>query len=346
MTGPIPSAALLPGMVPDEVLPELWRQSLAVYYDTRPLDPEAPAAPPAIRQYHLGQALFIDTQFDAQHFRRDAAWLARNSDTDHVTIQFFVSGRNRVVNDGHSFMQQPGNITMVNLGREVMAESTEADTLTLILPRELLQNGLPQLLDRSGALFEDNSASAQVFGNHMLSLRQTLGRAAADEADSIAQGTLALLDALTRHRDIGAAAAQSATLATICRHIDRSLKDPTLDAESLCREFRCSRATLYRLFQPLGGVREHIQRRRLMTCFRAISAPAQAHRRIFDIALDYGFNSPSHFSSLFRTHFGMTPREARERGINRPALPALAESGTAETAVQAMWAWARGLAGS
>ncbi|MFN4312115.1 MAG: helix-turn-helix domain-containing protein [Ferrovibrio sp.] len=344
MSGSIPSAALLPGMVPDEALPELWRQSLAIYYDTQALAPAA--APPAIRQYHLGQMLLIDTRFGPQRFSRDAAWLARHGDVDHCTVQFFVSGRNRVVNGGNDFVQHPDNITMVNLGREVQAESTEADTLTLILPRELLQGELPQLLDRCGALFEDHSASARVFANHMLSLRQTLDRAAAAEADAIAQGTLALLDALTRHRDIAATPAKGTTLTTICRHIDAHLSDPALDAESLCRQFRCSRATLYRLFQPLGGVREHIQRRRLMACFRAISAPARAHRRIFDIALDYGFSSPSHFSSLFRAHFGMTPREARERGGNRPALPALAKGGTAETAVQAMWTWARGLAGS
>lgn len=345
MTAPIPSAALLPGMVPDEVLPDLWRQSIAPFFDSRPRDRARAGQPPVIRQYHLGQALFVDTAFVAQQFRRDPGWMARHDDADHLLLQLFVRGTNRGTNGNRDFVEQSGNVYAVNLSREVTAESTDAETLSLVLPRALLQAELPQLVDASGALFEDNSASAQIFANHLLSLRQHLGNAQASEAQAIVHGTLGLLDALTRNRDIGASPAQGATLTTICHHIDRHLHDPALDVASLCSQFRCSRATLYRLFQPLGGVREHIQRRRLMACFRAITAPSQAQRRIFDIALDFGFASPSHFSSLFRAHFGMTPSEARESGGVRPAPPTLAEGNTAETATEAMWRWARGLAG-
>lgn len=346
MAEAIPQACLLPGMVPDEELPALWRTSIAPFFDSQPLaGPDVNGYRPSIRQYHLGQAMFVDTDFAAQQFRRDPAWMAQNDDADHLLLQVFLRGSNQGSNGGSDFSEQPGNIFAVNLSRTVEARSTDAETLTLVLPRDLLARTLPQLLGATGALFEDGSASARIFVDHMLSLRRYLGIATTAEIPALLQGTLGLLDSLTRHRDGGSSAAGGATLAAICRHIEQHLQDPDLDVDSLCRQFRCSRATIYRLFKPLGGVREHIQQRRLAGCFKAMVSPGQAHRRIFDIAMDFGFSSPSHFSTLFREHFGMTPRQAREAGMSAriPPLPPSGR-GPAEDA-ELMRQWVKKLGG-
>jgi len=347
MAGLIPRASLVPGMVPDEILPSLWRHSIAAFFDAQPLDAADGGAArlPEIHQYHLGQALFIEASFSQQQFRRDAGWMARHDDADHLLLQLFARGSNRGSNGGQTFTERPGNIYAVNLSREVDAISTDADTLSLVLPRDLVLGDLPRLADASGAVFDEQSAAARIFVDHMLSLRSHLDGVTVAELPAIVQGTLGLLDSLARHGDVASSAAHSATLAAICRHIDRHLDDPTLGVDGLCEQFRCSRATVYRLFQPLGGVREHIQRRRLVGCFKAIVSPAQAHRRIFDIAQDFGFVSPSHFSSLFREYFGMTPRDAREAGtIPASALPADAPpAATAAGEAEMMWQWAKTL---
>lgn len=347
MSKAVPKASLVRGTVPDAELPRLWQQGIAPYLDARP--PRKPAAERPhdaldryrLHQYHLGQFLLIDASFAGQEFHRDPAWMARHDDTDHLGLQLFVEGENHVQNGRQEFCVQPGNIFAVNLSREVHAASTGADTLTLILPRDLLRSELPQLLDSSGAIFENDSTSARVFSDHLRSLRRHVDNATIDEVPAITQGTIGLLDALTRHNDIGTTQARSATLTALCRHIDRHLADPELGPDNLCSAFRCSRATLYRLFKPLGGVHEHIQRRRLLACFKAITATGQAHRRIFDIAMDYGFVSPSHFSSLFRAHFGMTPRDARDGAIAGPVSPA-PTPGDGDPATS-MWQWAKTL---
>jgi AraC-like DNA-binding protein len=42
---------------------------------------------------------------------------------------------------------------------------------------------------------------------------------------------------------------------------------------------------------------------------------AQRGRTVTAIALDHGFNSPTHFGRVFRAKFGRTPREfRRDRG--------------------------------
>ncbi len=339
----IPRASLVPGMVPDEVLAPLWRESITPYFDAQPI---GEAGTPAIHQYHLGRALFADTTFSAQHFRRDPGWMARNDDADHLMLQLYVRGTNCGINGNKTFLEKPGNIYAVNLAFDTDAKSTEAEVQTLILPRDLLMEDLAHLVDASGALFPDESASALIFSDHMLSLRRHLRVAQAVEIPMIMQATIGLLDSLSTHGDVESTAARSATLRTLCRYIDDNLRDPTLGVDGLCRQFRCSRATLYRLFSPLGGVREHIQRRRLIACFKAIVS--QGQRRIYDIALDFGFVSPSHFSTLFRAHFGITPREARDAGLQRAGMSTRIELVTAGHSpaedIELMWHWGKTLA--
>ncbi len=345
----IPKASLTRGMAPDEWLQPLFSQSIAAYFDAEAvLDPAQSKTPPEIHQYHLGQALFMDSKFEAQRFRRDMAMMARHDDTDHLSLQYFVRGSNKVVNGAAEYIEQPGNIYAVNLAYKIDAISENSEVLLLVLPRELVRREIPQLTDALGGIFAQDSASAQIFSHHMMALKHSLARATAEETPSIIQGTLGLLGALVQGGDITASAAQQATLRTMCSFIDRHLRGPDLGVESLCKQFRCSRATLYRLFKPLGGVREHIQRRRLMACFKAIAM--QSHRRIFDIALDYGFVSPSHFSNLFRDYFGMTPREAREAGNQPPQVVTRIElvkapvGVTAREDAETMWQWGRTLA--
>lgn len=345
----IPKASLVRGMVPDELLQPLFSQAIGAYLDAQPvLDPAQSKAPPEIHQYHLGQALFMDSKFEAQRFRRDMAMMARHDDTDHLSLQYFVRGGNAVVNGTAEYRERPGNIFAVNLAYKVDAVSEDSEVLLLVLPRELVRREIPQLTDAMGGIFADGSASAQIFCHHMMALKHNLGRATVEETPAITQGTLGLLGALVQGGDITASAAQQATLRTMCSFIDKHLRDPALGVDNLCRQFRCSRATLYRLFKPLGGVREHIQRRRLMACFRAIAT--QGHRRIFDIALDFGFVSPSHFSNLFRDYFGMTPREARDAGSQSPQrvtridlVPTPAGSSVQDDA-ELMWRWGQTLA--
>jgi len=340
----IPHASLVPGMLPDDVLPEMWSETLVPFFEARPAAraPTDPAPLPTMQQYHLGQALFLDTAFGAQHFRRDHGWMARHDDVDHVMLQYFVRGTNTVVNGDQVFTEQAGNIYAVNLGHAIEAQSTDADVVQIVFPRQALLHDLPHLADARGALFDPESASARIFCDHLLSLRTHLATATVEDSARIVDGTLGLLDTLVRHNDIHSGAARSASLTAICRYIDKQLRNPDLDVATLCAHFRCSRATLYRLFQPLGGVRDHIQRRRLAACFKAISA--QPHRRIFDIALDFGFVSQSHFSSLFRAHFGMSPREAREVNARAQSLPTLPAEGRANELVETMRRWAQDLA--
>ncbi len=315
-----PSAALLPGQLTNEELFWHWRRSLVPLFDCVPLrDFDTASQPLASRQYHVGDFLFVDARFPGQRFLRDAAWNRRHDDADHVLLQVFLQGRNSGTNGGTDFVEEVGGVYAVNLGYETDAVSDGADTLSLVLPRHWLAEHLPTLRDARGPVFTKDGMAARLFTDFMLSMRRNLPHATIADAPLLTRSLVGMLGSLLAQQDATAAEARNGVFLALRQYIDEHLGDTELDADRLCARFRMSRATLFRLFKPNGGVRTYIQQRRLMACFRAISAPQHAGRRIYDLALDYGFANPSHLSTLFRRHFGMSPSEVREAAGHRHA---------------------------
>lgn len=346
----IPRASLVTGIMPAEQQENLWCQSIAPMLESRCCTgADQAGAAPEIHQYHLGRFLYIDTTFSSRTFRRDRSLMARHDDADHLSLQLFIHGQNQVSNGGVDYTMTPGTVYGVNLAYAVEAAAKASDVVVMVLPRQLVLDEVPHLADLRGQVFAHNSVGNHLMRDHMLSLRRLLPSASMDSIPALTQSLLGLLDALMGHGDHQAGQVQSAMFASICRYIDSHLSDPDMGVDSICAKFRCSRATLYRLFKPHGGVREHIQRRRLMACFKAITAPKHIHRGIFDIALDFGFISPSHFSHLFRGHFGMSPSEARDMGTQQRSgvldLDMPSGSSTVDDA-ERMWHWAKSLTAS
>lgn len=96
------------------------------------------------------------------------------------------------------------------------------------------------------------------------------------------------------------------------RLIQSRLLDCGLCAQVLQRELGLSRSSLYRLFEPYGGVQRYIQHRRLIDAHAALSDPDD-HRPIFEIAEERGYNDGSEFSRAFKKQFGYSPRVVRDR---------------------------------
>ncbi len=344
----IPSAHLPAGAFEREEQFWQWRQAISPYFESIPLiDPRDSEHPQTIRQFLVGNFIMIDSQFARQRFIRDAHWRRQHDDVDHIALQAYLTGRNMVANGNKDYVEDCGGIFAVNLGYEVNASATDADVVSVVLSRDWVASEIPGLLDACGCLFAPNSMAARLFTNFMVSLRQVLPVATVNDVATLNESLIGLLAALVRQNDATAADAHSGVFMALHQFVDAHLTDPDLGPTKLCQHFRLSRATLFRLFKEHGGVQAYIQRRRLIACFKALSTPQQMDRLIYDIALDYGFSSPSHFSTLFRQHFEMTPSEVRDqarvqylRGL-RAAHPDAANLSD----VQLMQNWARALGG-
>lgn len=299
-----------------------------------------------MHQYLVGDLIFIDSKFSRQRYTRDRKMLGRQDVSDHLGLQLFLSGGNQVSNGGRDFRVTPGRVFAVNLAHEVEAVSDDAHVLSLILPRNLVEDRFPRLSQARGLVFPEGGMAERVFGDFLLSLRDRLQEATLEDAPVLSASVLGLLDGLLGGEDPAASQSKTGTLQALQRFIEKNLEKPDLGPGLICARFRLSRATLFRLFQPQGGVRRYIQRRRIMACFQAICSPSNLSRPIYDIAMDFGLMNPGHVSSLFRQHFGMSPSEVREAARYRLAagLEAQPENeNTAVSDVERMLRWAREL---
>jgi AraC-like DNA-binding protein len=98
----------------------------------------------------------------------------------------------------------------------------------------------------------------------------------------------------------------------IVNYIEAHLGDPDLTPMRVAHACKMTPRYLHHLFSGESEtVARYILRRRLEECSRALTVASQRGRTVTAIAFDYGFNSPTHFGRVFRTRYGVTPREYR-----------------------------------
>ena len=119
------------------------------------------------------------------------------------------------------------------------------------------------------------------------------------------------------------------TFVTARRFVERNLTSPKLAPQVVAQTLGLSRASLYRLFEPVGGLANYIRARRLQKAYEEITAPRLADRRIGPIAFALGFRSFSGFSRLFKMTYGVTPIEARRAALSGFVVQSKARHGDA-----------------
>lgn len=106
-----------------------------------------------------------------------------------------------------------------------------------------------------------------------------------------------------------------ALMERIMKCINASLSDPDFNVEKLTEEVGISRAQLHRKMKEITGVStgEFIRNLRLEQAARLIE---EDKINITQVAYSVGFNNQTHFSTVFKTHYGMSPSEYAETKRN------------------------------
>lgn len=93
------------------------------------------------------------------------------------------------------------------------------------------------------------------------------------------------------------------------RHVLEHLRDPELSVASIAAALNLSPRYVHKLFESEGtSLMRWVQAERLHACRRELAE--RGTRTIGDVAFDWGFNHPSHFSRAYRRLFGVAPSVA------------------------------------
>lgn len=252
----------------------------------------------------------------------------RNDQVDHYRVVLVIEGGLDVDSDGRQLSVGPGDMFVSDLSRPELVQARAGAYRTLYVPREMLDEALPRSFDLHGA--RPGGVAARLLAAQLRTLDGTrLEALAPDDASAIARATVELLGASlvpsSETPEHALPTTQTMLLRQMCRYIDLHLGEPDLGSEPLCSFFDVSRSTLYRMFEPLGGVLHYIRERRLARVHELLATSAQ-RVHLGSAAQAHGFRSATHFSRAFREQYGYSPGEVRQRGLTATAQAAVRAS--------------------
>jgi AraC-like DNA-binding protein len=118
---------------------------------------------------------------------------------------------------------------------------------------------------------------------------------------------------------------ETTILLRVKRYIRDHLEERSLGSDMICRDMGISRRTLYRLFEPLGGVHRFVKNARLER-IHDILLIGQTSKPITDLASQFHFETKEEFWRAFRRRFGMTPGDVRDGLATKTSLVATAKT--------------------
>jgi AraC-like DNA-binding protein len=278
------------------------------------------------RTWLLGNAVFMSTDFPLLTLHRQGKYL-RSGQLDQYAVQINTGAGFQIEADGRRVTTDSMEAVLTDLTRPETLTMGAGRSITMLLPREELDRLLPRAFDLHGVVLR--GCAANLLTQHLLGLEAQMPSMLQPESEGVKQATLYLLAASlapsVASLGLARAPVEQSLLRQLRHYVEEHLPDSALSAESLCAEVKISRSTLFRLFQPYGGVNAYIRERRLERVHALLTsgeAEVAGHRYLGRIADDFGFSNASLFSRAFRDQFGYSPRDARTMAPQRPTAAA------------------------
>ncbi|WP_050401432.1 helix-turn-helix domain-containing protein [Bradyrhizobium embrapense] len=305
-------------MGPDENI-AAWQEAVATLFDVDELARGEPAPFSAdLCSYAMGPLLIGFSRASGQRFLRTAATVAR-SGVDHIILQLYLKGGFDGVAGAMPVRVRAGDICAFDLAQTLETRATAFENVTLVVPRPMFAAHIVQVDALHGLVLPASSAVGRLLAGHLTALFEFAPRMTFEEYPSVVEGTISLLSACLRGQlergDADRGVTANASLMRIRQHIEAKLGDEQLSVASLAVHFGLSRASLYRLFAPVGGIAEYIRSRRLHRALFDLAGSDGHNLRISEVARRWHLGTDAHFTRSFKTAYGITPRAARAAAL-------------------------------
>jgi AraC-like DNA-binding protein len=254
--------------------------------------------------HQVGDLIFTEVRFSAARFKR-SAWHTQGGDKDFLTLHAQLDGTELLVMEHGIVRLLPGNIYLRDWAYPFYCNATPMYMHTIVVPRHCLPSCV--VLDRDNPIVDWRISEPE--GEMLFKLWSGLVKSFASvtlgQAELMCNAFLGFVDGLlggVSKRDL------PVTLHAMERFLTTRLRR-RVGVEDLCRRFHTSRSTVYRLFEPHGGVRAYLSRMRMERAYADLRNADPKHVQIAEVAESWRFNEPSSFSRRFRQQFGRCPSE-------------------------------------
>jgi AraC-like DNA-binding protein len=257
--------------------------------------------------------------------RNEARCSADGLDGVSLTVLLGSNVQHQLATPGRSVAMRPGTISVKDFRRPATAYwKTPARSLSLHLPRLTVDAAIGDKLRNLHGSLISGGALTSMLHEQLLALGRIAPRLNNRARAAALDATVHLATAVLRC-ELGGRLEDKANdaglFAAAQLYIRQHLGCPDLSPGLIARQFKCSRAHLYRVFAGRGQtVAKYIREMRLQQALDLLAGNLDA--RIGDIAHQCGIEDPVLFSRLFRQRFELTP-SAYRAGI-RPTEPSAA----------------------
>lgn len=306
------------------VLPErdqfdAWRDKISVIFDVARLGKIGDTSFEAsVDAYQLGPLVVTVSRQGEQAYTNTPKRI-RRAGVDLFQVGVYRSGGYLGDANGLSITGKSGDVQILDLAQPIHTIEPASEMVCAFLSRELLQVSIGDLDGLHGTLLDQRLGAA--LADYLYSLADRLPALSDDDGEVAANAALQMISACLRPTKNRVHEARSQMHQVLLRRaeqaIEANLRSPRLTPDYLCRFLQVSRRSLYRLFEPLGGIHGYIQRRRLSGVMRTIRK-TNCEDRLSDVAASYGFNCQETFWRAFKRRYGMTPGDARQLNHSLP----------------------------
>jgi AraC-like DNA-binding protein len=293
-----------------------WRQRVGHVVDVPPSAAQLRDGFGAnIDAYVVGKIKLTDARTDAMTLDRSLARVSTDALTDYA-FHLFIEGDAGIVTRTR---QKPGaadgdkSIIAFDLTQPFHVERPACRVLTLFLPRDVVDAGLPDGESIHGRTLSTSTPLGQLVQSHIAAIGQELPTAGATDAvekmHAGAELILAGFRKVSHLNGVNRAAVQTVVMGQVRRFIEANLHDSDLTPTYVVDALKLKRATIYRWFEHEGGLGAYIRQRRLrMAATELVRFPQLP---VIDIAYGLGFKSASDFTRAFRRAFDTSPKDFR-----------------------------------
>lgn len=275
---------------------------------------DAPAFSATAEMYFLRHFILLQSSASHPHLMMRSGEDIARSGVDLLQICVLLEGHYEGHCGGQPYRARAGDISFIDYGQPFEFEASAFKMIALLVPRSALP---PSLAERPlhGLVPDPQRPATRLLSQFMRESYATIRKLTQAEAFSAAAAILELADGLSHIQHGARAQSRPSDLDLFSRAqaaIERRLDDDELSANSLPQLLHVSRAALYNVFVPHGGVQAYIRERRLQRCYEILKTNDRANETIGAIAFSLGFRSEAHFSRTFKERFGLSPRHLRQ----------------------------------
>lgn len=244
--------------------------------------------------------------------------LRRSFDPDAIKILMQLSGRSRFEQQSMTVDLGSRSAIIYDPVRSYSLQNlSDVDQLILQVPRSTFGDDTLARLALPVPLPGGDDSMTRIISGLMQMAISEAGRLDEAGCRRVGESLIQLVNGLIRGKT-AAPEFRQAPLAVlrerIVAYVDANLAQSDLSTEDIARHMGCSRRYLHRAFEGEGTTLERfIWDRRLERSKEALTAENNGLISISEIAFACGFNSSAHFSRAFKSRYGLSPREMRER---------------------------------